>query len=418
MSNSTALAAVTATLRFILQQGITTDNNQPELNHTKVTTLPPDKARTGVTGNQLNLFLYQVLPNAAWRNRDMPRQVQPGETGMPPLPLNLYYLITAFGLDDDPTQLLSHQVLGKAMSLLHDHSVLSASDIQSATSGALSDCDLDKQIERVRITLQPLSVEDISKLWTGFATQYRLSAAYEVAVALIESTQASRTPLPVLTRGDKDTGVSALPSLIPPYPALDNIVFDNKQTSARLGERLLLNGHHLDGSNLDVQFDHPLWPNPDEITPETSNPTPTALQVVVKIPIVPASWPAGFYTVAVLVQRPNETYRRVTNQLSFPLAPSISIAPTSAPPGDITFTVTVSPDVLPEQRAALLLGDREILADDHKTQTGTLTFQAASVAAGEYYVRLRVDGVDSILVDRTQQPPIFDKDKTQKVSVK
>jgi hypothetical protein len=415
MSNSTALAAVTATLQFILHQGITTDNNQPELNHTKVTTLPPDKARTGNTGNQLNLFLYQVLPNAAWRNRDMPRQVQPGETGMPPLPLNLYYLITAFGSDDDTIQPFSHRVLGKAMSLLHDHSVLSASDIQSATSGALPECDLDKQIERVRITLQPLSVEDISKLWTGFATQYRLSAAYEVAVALIESTQASRTPLPVLTRGEKDAGVSAQPSLIPPYPTLDNIVFDNKQTSARLGELLTLNGHHLDGTNLGVQFDHPLWANPVEIPlPPGTTPAPTALQVVVKIPIVPASWPAGFYTVAVLVQGPNDTYRRVTNQLSFPLAPSIGIAPTSAPAGDITFTVTVSPDVLPEQRAALLLGDREILADDHKTQTGTLTFQATSVAKGDYYVRLRVDGVDSILVDRTKQPPVFDS--AQKVS--
>jgi hypothetical protein len=416
LSNSTALAAVTATLQFILHQGITTDKNQPELGDTRVTALPPDKARAGLTTNQLNLFLYQVLPNAAWRNRDMPRQVQPGETGMPPLPLNLYYLITAFGLNDDLTQPFSHQVLGKAMSLLHDHSVLSASDIQSATSGALPECDLDKQIERVRITLQPLSVEDISKLWTGFATQYRLSAAYEVAVALIESTQASRTPLPVLTRSKNDTGVSALPSLIPPYPALDDIVFAKNQTSARLGELLLLNGHHLDGTNLEVQFNHPLWANPDEIPPETSNPTPTALQVGVKIPAAPATWPAGFYTVAFLVQGPNDTYQRVTNQLSFPLAPSISIAPTSAPAGDITFTVTVSPDVLPEQRAALLLGDSEILADDHKTQTGALTFQATNVAPGDYYVRLRVDGVDSILVDRTKQPPVFDSTQMVKAT--
>ena len=185
MSNSTALAAVTATLQFILQNGITSDPSQPELGDTRVTTLPPDKARGNLTINQLNLFLYQVLPNSAWRNRDMPKQVQPGETGMPPLPLNLYYLITAFGQHDDSTQPFSQQVLGKAMSLLHDHCLLSAADIQSATSGALPESDLDKQAERVRITLQPLSVEEISKLWTGFATQYRLSAAYEVAVALI-----------------------------------------------------------------------------------------------------------------------------------------------------------------------------------------------------------------------------------------
>jgi Pvc16 N-terminal domain len=412
MSNSTALAAVTTTLQFILHTGITTDPDLPELGDTLVTTLPPDKARGSLTANQLNLFLYQILPNAAWRNRDMPRQVQPGETAIPPLPLNLYYLITAFGRQDDSAQPFSHQVLGKAMSLLHDHCLLSAADIQSATSGSLPQTDLDKQIERVRITLQPLSVEDISKLWTGFATQYRLSAGYEVAVALIESTRGPRTPLPVLTRGKKDSGISSLPSLISPFPGLDDLVIPNKQTSARLGDLLLLNGHHLDGSNVGVQFNHPLWTNPVEVPPEAN---PTDLEVGVKIPVVPASWPAGFYTVAVLVQGPNDTYRRITNQLSFPLAPSISFAPVSAPAGNITFTVTVSPEVRPEQRADLLLGDTEILADAHKTQTNTLAFQAANVAAGDYYVRLRVDGVDSILIDRTKQPPVFDS--TQKVTV-
>ncbi len=405
MSNSIALAAVTATLQSILHSGITGD---PDLGDTIVTTLPPDKARGSNTANQLNLFLYQVLPNAAWRNRDMPRQVQPGETGMPPLPLNLYYLITAFGRQDDSAQPFSHQVLGKAMSVLHDHCLLSAADVQSATSGSMPRSDLDKQIERVRLTLQPLSVEDISKLWTGFATQYRLSAAYEAAVALIESTQASRTPLPVLTRGKNDSGISSLPNLISPYPALDDLVIPNKQTSAKLGDILNLDGHHLDGTNLSVQFNHPLWTSPVEITPEAN---PTESRVGVNIPNVPASWPAGFYTVAVLVQGPNDTYRRITNQLSFPLSPSISITPKSAPAGSITYTVSVSPEVRPEQRAALLLGDMEVLADDHKTQTGTLTFQAVDVAKGGYFVRLRVDGVDSILVDRTKQPPVFDPTK-------
>ena len=55
------------------------------------------------TGNQINVFLYQVLPDAAWRNRDMPRQMRPGETGHPPLPLVLYYLLTAYSDDEDDT---------------------------------------------------------------------------------------------------------------------------------------------------------------------------------------------------------------------------------------------------------------------------------------------------------------------------
>jgi len=153
------------------------------------------------------LFLYQVLRSAAWTNQSIPRQSQPGESPAPLLPLNLWYLLTAYGRDDDATQPFGHQLLGRAMSVLNDYPILSPDDIRSATTASLPRADLDKQIERVRITLQPLSVEDISKLWTGFATQYRLSAAYEISVALIESTLPAKTPLPVLTRGKGDQGV-------------------------------------------------------------------------------------------------------------------------------------------------------------------------------------------------------------------
>jgi Pvc16 N-terminal domain len=408
MSNSTALAAVTTTLQSILHTGITSD---PDLGDTIVTTLPPDKARGTNTVNQLNLFLYQVLPNDAWRNQDMPWQLQPGETGMPPLPLNLHYLLTAFGRQDDSSQPFSHQVLGKAMSLLHDHSVLSSADIQAATSASLPDSDLDKQVERVRITLQPLSLEEISKMWTGFATQYRLSAAYEASVALIESTRPVKTPLPVLTRSKNDSGISSFPDLISPYPSLDGVVLPANQPSAKLGDLLVLNGHHLDGTNLGVQFNHSLWSNPAEVAAETGA---TESQVSVKIPNQPGIWPAGFYTIAILVQGPNDTYRRVTNQVSFSLAPVLTITPKSTTAGDITYTVNAAPEVHPEQRASLLLGDREFLADPHKTQTALLTFQTQNVLKGDYFVRLRVDGVDSLLVDRSKKPPMFDP--TQNVS--
>jgi hypothetical protein len=408
MSNSTALAAITATLQSILHTGITSD---PDLGDTIVTTLPPDKARGTNTANQLNLFLYQVLPNAAWRNRDMPRQLQPGETGIPPLPLTLHYLITAFGRQDDTAQPFSHQVLGKAMSLLYDHCILSAADIEAATSAIIPNSDLDKQVERVRVTLQPLSLEEISKMWTGFATQYRLSASYEASVALIESTLPVKTPLPVLTRSKNDSGISSSPDLLSPYPSLDSLQIPKNQPSAKLGDTLTLNGHHLDGINLGVQFLHPLWSNPVELPPVVGA---TSTQVQVVIPNQPASWPAGMYTLVVLVQSPSESYRRLTNQLSFSLAPTLSISPTSAPAGTIDLTATVSPEVRPEQRASLLLGDQEILAAAHATQTATLNFVAENVAKGDYYVRLRIDGVDSLLVDRTKKPPQFDP--SQKVS--
>jgi hypothetical protein len=410
MSNSQSIAAVTATLQYILLKGVTAD---PDLNDTSVSALPLDKARSPQNNaNQLNVFLYQIMPNLAWRNGMMPRQTQAGETAISPLPLSLYYLLSAYGRDNDATQPYGHQLMGKAMSLLYDNAVLSAEEIRAATSAVLPNSDLDQQIERVRITLQPLSIEEISKLWTGFATQYRLSAAYEVSVALIESTRAAHTPLPVLTRGQADRGVASQPSLLSPFPTLEKLTPPLNQTSVRLGEVLTVTGVNLGGSNVGVVFNHPRWSVPVEIPPDAGA---TDSQLTVTIPNQPATWPAGFYTINVTVQRPNDSYRRTTNLLSFPLAPSLTIAPASAPAGDITYPVTASPEVWPEQRASLLFGDQEILADPHPAQTGTLTFQATAVTAGDYYVRLRVDGVDSILIDRSVTPPLFDS--TQKVTV-
>jgi Pvc16 N-terminal domain len=411
MSNSLAIAATTRTLQTVLLSSITAD---PDLNDTTVTTLPLDKARGNNNNNQLNLFLYQIARNAAWSNRDIPQQVKPGETGVPPLALNLFYLVTAYGRDGDATQPFGHELLGKAMSTLHDHCILGPDDIRNATSGSLPRSDLDRQIERIRITFQPLTLEEISKLWTGFATQYRLSAAYEVAVALIESTRPARTPLPALTRGRADEGPRAQGDLTPPFPGLDSLTLANRQSSARLGDPIVLDGHHLDGTNVSVVFNHPLWTTPVDIA-VPAGPDATATRVVVTIPNQPQIWPAGIYTVQVLVQRPGDSFRRSTNQLPFSLAPAFTIAPASAPAGAITYTLTTSPEVRPEQRATLLLGSQEVMADPHAAQTSTLKFQAAGITPGDYFVRLRVDGVDSLLVDKTVTPPVFDP--AQKVTV-
>jgi hypothetical protein len=403
MSNPQAIAAVTATLQSILQTGIVL---QTDLFDTVVTIQPLDKARASITANQLNLFLYMVVRNAAWANMDMPRQVQPGEIGRPPLPLNLYYLITAFGRDDDAAQPFGHEVLGKAMSLLHDHAVLSATDIRNAVASILPESDLDQQLDRVRVTLHPLNIDELSKLFAGFAMQYRLSAAYEVGVTLIESALPTRTPVPVLMRGPGDQGFFAPASLAPVLPTITAVTPPNRQPSARLGDILTIAGAQLAGTNIGVQFDHALWSAPVVVAPLAS-PAPTGTSLSVQIPDSPTVWPAGFYTVAVLLQRPGETFQRTTNALALALAPTFTIAPANTPAGAVTFTVTASPEVWPGQLAALLLNDTDVPTPALTVQDATLSFAAPALPAGQYWARLRVDGVDSLLIDYTKTPPAF-----------
>jgi hypothetical protein len=406
VSNALAIAATTATLHTLLVHEIPRrDVGLADLN---VTTQPPDRARTGVTTAQLNVFLYQTVVNAAWRNMDMPRPPKSGGTGFPPLALNLFYLITAYGRGDADNDAVSHRVLGSAMSVLHDHPLLGADEIRSVMPGN----DLARQIERVRITPQPFSVEEISKLWTAFQTNYRLSAAYEATVVLIDSMRPTRSALPVLTRRALDDGAGVDPNVRSPYPTILAVEHptDTPQPSFRLGDTLQISGFNLDGTQLAVEFRHPRLDRPFTIAP--SNATASALTVV--LPNDP-SWPAGIYSVAVVVQRPTDLYQRRTNEIPITVAPRIqghaqgAVVQDAQHNATLTVTVTCHPNVLADQRVLLVFGDQEIAAAPFGNPSNTLTFRVVAVPPGLYYLRLRIDGVDSLLVaDYTKKPPEFD----------
>jgi hypothetical protein len=411
MSNPLAIAAVTATMRNLLTRGIRAD---PDLDDTTVTMLPVDRARPdGAAANQLNVFLYHMLPSPAWRNMDMPTRVRNGETGVPPLALNLYYLITAYGRNNDAELPFSHQLLGRAMSVLMDHPLLGADEIKAA----LPNNDLWQQIERIRFTLQPLPQDELSKLWTGFQTGFRLSMAYEATVVLIESGASVKAPLPVLTRRFDDRGPTVQPTLAPPYPTLTGLSLPHPQASLVPGDTLVLQGSQLLGDGATVNFANPNLQAPISVPVKLPG---TEEQISVKIPDQPAKWVAGFYTLTVTVTRNGEpdagkvpaNNLRTTNALSVALAPRITSAlPLGVPAakGVTKVTLQSKPDLRPGQRVALLLDDREIAAPDRARQSNQTTFDVANATAGtSFRMRLRVDGVDSPIIDWSKSPPAFD----------
>lgn len=410
MSDARAIAAVTRTLLLLLERGVRLD---ADLEDTVVTTRPLDKARdSDDNANQLNLFLYQAMPSAAWRNQSMPQQGRPGETSAPPLALNLHYLITAFGRNNDAEAPLSHQILGRAMSVLHDHPLLGAAEIGNAFASST----LANQAERLRLTLQPLPVEDIFKLWSGFQTQYRLSVAYEVAVVLIDSARGARTPLPVLRRGEHDRGPVAQGDLVPPFPTIERIALPHGETSLSPGDIMTVEGHDLGGDKVEAVFTHPLLDKPLRLAAIAGA---TDLRASFGIPDPPLKWLAGPYSVGLEVMRRvdrKNTPPRSTNEVGVPLAPRIVNAPLTATltGGRATLTVKCAPAVLPQQRVTLLLADQEILARPHPTPTDELSFDIEGVREkGARWVRLRVQGVDSLLVDRSRAdaPPVFRDDQ-------
>jgi hypothetical protein len=407
MSAPTAIATVTAVLQHLLTLATA---------GAEVTTKPPSAARNGANGSQLNLFLYATHINPAFSNTPVPGQVRNGESAAPPLPLVLHYLLTAYGANDD--DITGQTLLGQAMSALHDHPLLGTADIE----GIVPDSQLQRQIERLRIAPEVLSLDDMSKLWSSFQTEYRLSTGYQVSVLLIDSSRAASAPLPVLRRGDQDRGAAVSAAAA---PQLSGLRFPNEKPAAQLGDTVSILGERLSGDDLTVRFRHPALADPIDRTPEGER-TATAIQVLLPDqgddPAVGSKWPAGFYTLSLLVQRPDLPAWR-TNALAMPLSPRItSITPTTAPAGNVTLTIECRPQVRPGQRVVLIFGDRTIAPDafvlpGDPDAAGSLTFQVANAQARTepYVLRLRVDGVESIPVDFTGAVPRFADD--QKVTI-
>jgi Pvc16 N-terminal domain len=414
MSNSLAVAATTATLRNLLLSEV--PKADADLADLEVTTQPLDAARKGITKAQLNLFLYQTVTNAAWRNLDVPGPVRPGETGSPPLALNLHYLITTYGRGEADNHAVSHRVLGAAMSVLHDHPVLSRAEISAALAGN----DLADQFERLKVTPLPMTIEDISKLWMVFMTQYRISAAYEVTVVLIDSKTPARSPLPVLTRGKAGRGWPATASVA---PVLTEVRPARSQQAARLGEDVVVAGARLT-SGAAVRFTSTRVPHSVELPASAGG---TASEITVHLPdkahdsSALSRWAPGLYTVA-LVIRDGGAPVMTSNEVALALAPLTTVTPTRATHGTITLRITCEPRIVPGQRVLLVFGDRQAQAASMTTppdpaQPTTLTFTLHGITAGRYLVRLRVDGVDSIPVVYTGSPPVPGFDPNQTVEV-
>jgi len=413
MSNALAVAATTATLRKLLLTQV--PKLDSDLSDLEVTTQPLDVARKGITKAQLNLFLYQTMTNAGWRNLDMPRQVRQGETGVPALALNLHYLLTTYGRGESDNDAVSHRVLGAAMSVLHDHPVLSRAAIRTALAGN----DLADQFEPLKITPLPLAIEEISKLWMVFMTQYRVSAAYEVTVVLIDSKTPVRSPLPVLARGPGDLGWPATASMA---PVLTGIRPARSQQAARLGEDVAVEGGQL-VTSAQARFTSTRIAQPVELPVAGGD----ASEITIHLPDKAADpgaltrWAPGLYTLALLVRRPGAP-TIASNEVAFALAPQITVAPATAAHGTVALTITCEPRIVTGQRVLLLFGDHQAEAASSSTppdpaQPTTLQFSLPGVTAGRYLVRLRVDGADSIPVVYTGTPPVPSFDPAQMVVV-
>jgi hypothetical protein len=434
MSSALAIASVTAVLRDLLNNGLIDSNISSLVGNVIVSTLAPD--RIDVISNdqqsQLNLFLYQVTPNASWRNVGLPARNAAGERiSNPPLALNLHYLLTAYGAQDLHAEIL----LGYGMQLFHETPVLPRKAIRTslqnpshvgsgsglpAAMRALFTSELAEQVEQIKIVPETLNTEEISRMWSAFQAHYRPTAAYQASVVLIESKQSIKTALPVAERQ------------VYVYP-FNQIVIDEIRSQAKAGDPIEINKPILPGQNL-VLMGHGFSADNVvvdiggiEVTPAAGD--VSSEQIIVAIP---DGLKPGVHGVRVIhskdMGKPSLPHRLFeSNVAPFVLRPVIdaaSIAFTAGPgddPIDGTVEFIVDPPVGDSQSVVLILNELAPAASPPVASSGaSYSFIAPSrlnvspppdppdstqifaspirgVNAGTYLVRVQIDGAESPL---------------------
>jgi hypothetical protein len=421
MSNALAVAGVTAVLQYFLNAVY--NNPSSVLGSVTVSAIAPDIIQAGVTsgGNaalQVNLFMHQVTLNAAWRNMDLPSLAPDGITRLKnqPLALDLHYLLTAYAPEDSQAEAL----LGYAVLFLHENPILARSEINIALgslpptysapfANALGLSGLADQIEMIKITPATLGREEIAWLWTALKADYRPTFPFQVSVVLIQPQNPLIAALPVLQRK-----IAAQPNVSSPFPNLTEADPPNGQPVACLGDNVTVQGGNLGGAS-GVLLTNQLRGIQSSITSLLS-PKDSSFQFTVPNPSLPSpqpnptDLPAGVYLLSAQIPSGSDTVE--TNGVPLAIAPKIasSWAPGTLASGpSVSVSVPCAPYVRPSQRVSLLIGGQEALADAFTTPTNSpsFTFAPLQPTTQPVPVRLRVDGLDSPIVDMTKNPPVF-----------
>ncbi|MGF6227959.1 hypothetical protein QFZ27_001914 [Inquilinus ginsengisoli] len=444
MSNALAIASVTRLLKDLLNDAVINGDVGGQIGvDVVVSALPPDRVQAELGDNQpsrLNLFLHRVTPNTALANTDLPtRDSRHQLVNRPRLALDLHYLLTAYGVQELQAEIL----LGYAMSMLHETSMWPRAMIREALEGGVNGAilppvfqqtdpaKLADQLELIKVTPQNLSLDDMSKIWTALQTNYRTTVAYLVSVVLIERDLPKRTALPVLSRGPldpgtgRDAGVFVQPELTPATPVLTRISPPGDRPAMRLGDTVAFLGHHLNHGEATVRFTDTETGATLDLSPATA-PTPGRLEVVLPqgAPLAagapledtgadPGAWRVGSYLADVVLVEAGRV--RTTNRLPITLAPRA--APVAAPEaGGTRITVGCQPRILETQSVAIVAGVSEQVLPPLGGDVDEVDALFADLppSAG-LPVRLRVAGVDSLLIDTAAKPPRYDP--TQLVAV-
>lgn len=406
MSNHLAIATVTATLQRMLQNSI-----QGDVSGARVTTLRPDSIGTATPSSGVNLFLYHVPMNYLWGNSaEIQRRNRRGDGAIRSrTALDMHYMISCYG---NEAELEPQRLLGSVIRTLTDFQKISRDTIRDTLEDAhleyLNRSTLTEQFSEVSFMPINLTIDELSKIWSVFfQTPYCLSMAYKATVVMIEGEKVGEKALPV-----RDLPAAG-PSPLSGRPQIIEVTHaDDRTLPIEAQSTIVIRGTSLQGSETQIRIGaariHPTRLSEEEIFLDLSSLPPESLH-------------AGIQNLKITYTAAGSHHGRSaaieSNLAPFVLRPTIlNVTVVNGNPngrgkrsGGIE--VTTHLPIQPQQRVVLSLNEWsverpvnylfEIPARSVVSNSVTIPFKG--VKAGDYLVRLHVDGAESCLL--TDQDP-------------
>jgi hypothetical protein len=317
------------------------------------------------------------------------------------VPVELHYLMSCYG--DDRT-LEPQRILGSAFAFLHAEPQLTRTQIRTAIADPsrpfLAASDLAEQIDLIRFAPINLTLDELSRLWSVFLqTHYVLSATFKASTVLLERAIAPRPPLPV-----RAVQLVAMPLRSPRIASIVSAVGDT--TPITTGTSIMVGGSDLLGDSTIVEIDGVAVPVTTAANDRIVLPLPAgimagphALQVRQGIVIAGVGPPHSAFAsdLATFIVQPV-----ITKTAGVPDVTIADIQGAGTEARAATVTIHATPDIGVQQTATLEMSRAQqvvsrFLAQPLAAPGGQLTFKVSGLAAGDYFIQLRIDGAVSPL---------------------
>ena len=207
----TAIRDATESLRRMIEQSLQddpdlspffdpSDPNPNAIGTMIVTSVTPQELEDR-NDEGVSVWLYLVQREDFTLNRP-PVRVAPDRVDRRPLPLRLHYLVTPLVDENTRTDAteLEHLILGKVLQIFHDAPTMSGARLQGTLAGSSLE---------LFVRLEPLSLEEITRVWDALDKPYQLCVSFEMSIVPIASGIDAENVVPVDSLVS-ETGVAEL----------------------------------------------------------------------------------------------------------------------------------------------------------------------------------------------------------------